>query len=101
MSSRLLLSAVALALIATGCAAHDNQSGAHATPTVALSITGTTATSGTTLWTKNSFPVAIPDRWVMLDGNVGVTKSGCFTIGDAVLWANQARTSSPTAPRST
>lgn len=89
MSRRLLLSAVALGLMATGCGAHDNQPGADATPTVALSITGTTAASGTTLWPKDSFPVAIPDRWVVLDGDVGVTKSGCFTIGDAVLWANQ------------
>jgi hypothetical protein len=25
----------------------------------------------------------------MLDRDIGVTESGCFTIGDAVLWADQ------------
>jgi len=25
----------------------------------------------------------------MLDGDIGVTGSGCFTLGDAVLWADR------------
>jgi hypothetical protein len=80
-----VLGVAVLALIATGCDAHGNQAVAPATPTVTLSNSATAAASGTTLWRADSFPVALPNRWVMLDGTVGVTVSECFTIGDAVF----------------
>ncbi len=84
-----MLGVAVLMLVATGCEAREQPPGAHATPTVALPDAGTPATSGEILWRKTSFPIALPSRWVMLDGDLGVTESGCFTIGDAVLWADQ------------
>ena len=82
------LSVVSLAVL-PGCESHSREASAHATPTVALGRAPTSSTTGTALWRKDSQPVGLPSRWVLLDGNIGVTKSGCFTIGDAVLWADQ------------
>jgi hypothetical protein len=44
---------------------------------------------GQVVWSKDSFPIALPDHWVVLKGTLGVNEAGCITIGRAVLWAPQ------------
>ncbi len=82
------VSAVSLFAL-VGCDLRSTEPSANATPTVALTPLTKSASTGTVLWRKDSQPVGLPSRWVMLDGDIGVTESGCFTIGDAVLWADR------------
>ena len=44
---------------------------------------------GKVVWSKTSFPIALPEHWVVLKGTLGVNKAGCVTIGRDVVWAPQ------------
>jgi hypothetical protein len=76
-----------LAMLLGGCSRGSALQAQPAGTTLVVLLGPAPGGVGHVVWSKTSFPIALPDHWVVLKGTLGVNEAGCITIGRAVLWA--------------